>query len=349
LPVNVSMPENNDKAITLTDLATHTSGLPRLPSNMSPKDPNNPYADYSVEQLYQFLSNYPLTRDPGSQFEYSNLGAGLLGHALARRADTDYEALVLSRICGPLGMKDTRITFTPEMKTRLAVGHDAELKPVENWDMPTLAGAGALRSTANDLLTFLAANLGVTKSPLAPAMAAQLGVRRPTGQSGEEASLGWAISTRDGKEIIWHNGGTGGYRSWMGYDAKARIGVVVLSNAETPEGVDDIGRHLLDPGSPLIEPTSEHTQVAVDTALFDAYVGDYQLTPSIRITIRRVGDSLFAKATGQGMIQIFPESDRDYFAKDVDLQITFVAGSGGRASELILHQGGRDTRAKRVE
>jgi len=349
LPVNVNMPENNDKAITLTDLATHTSGLPRLPSNMSPKDPNNPYADYSVEQLYQFLSNYPLTRDPGSQFEYSNLGAGLLGHALARRADTDYEALVLSRICGPLGMKDTRITFTPEMKTRLAVGHDAELKPVENWDMPTLAGAGALRSTANDLLTFLAANLGVTKSPLAPAMAAQLGVRRPTGQSGEEASLGWAISTRDGKEIIWHNGGPGGSRSWMGYDAKARIGVVVLSNAETPEGVDDIGRHLLDPGSPLIEPTSEHTQVAVDTALFDAYVGDYQLTPSIRITIRRVGDSLFAKATGQGMIQIFPESDRDYFAKDVDLQITFVAGSGGRASELILHQGGRDTRAKRVE
>src|SRR5437016_9721295 len=122
--------------------------------------------------LYEFLSTYQLSRDIGSQYEYSNLGGGLLGHALALRAGMSYEDLVESRICAPLGMNSTRITLTPEMKGRLAGGHNAALETVENWDLPTLAGAGALRSTANDLLTFVAANLGYTKSPLASAMAA---------------------------------------------------------------------------------------------------------------------------------------------------------------------------------
>src|SRR5271157_2778321 len=112
LPSQVKMPERGGRQITLQDLATHTSGLPRLPSNLNPKDPANPYADYSVDQLYQFLSGYQLTRDIGSQSEYSNLGGGLLGHVLARPAGMDYEALVKSRICEPLGMKSTGITLT---------------------------------------------------------------------------------------------------------------------------------------------------------------------------------------------------------------------------------------------
>ena len=181
LPAEVKVPERGGRAITLVDLSTHTSGLPRLPSNLQPKDPANPYADYTVEQLYQFLSTYQLTRDIGSQFEYSNLGGGLLGHALARRAGMDYEALVRSRITGPLGMSGTGITLSPQMKARLALGHNDKLVTVPNWDLPALAGAGALRSSVNDMLTFLAANLGYMKSPLAPAMAAMLSVRRPTG------------------------------------------------------------------------------------------------------------------------------------------------------------------------
>ena len=100
LPADVKVPERGGRVITLVDLSTHTSGLPRMPSNFHPKDPANPYADYTVEQLYQFLSSYQLTRDIGSQFEYSNLGGGLLGQALARRAGMDYEALVRSRIAG---------------------------------------------------------------------------------------------------------------------------------------------------------------------------------------------------------------------------------------------------------
>lgn len=348
LPKAVKMPERNGRSITLVDLGTHTSGLPRLPGNMAPKDPGNPYADYSVEQLYQFLSQYSLTRDVGSKYEYSNLGGGLLGHALALRAGTSYESLVVSRICDPLTMKSTRITLSPEMKARLAVGHNAGMEPVENWDLPTLAGAGALRSTVNDLLDFLSANLGFTKSALAPAMAAMLKTRRPTGQPNLEVALGWHIFTSNGKEIIWHNGGTGGYRSFMGYDPAARIGVVALSNAETEGGVDDIGRHLLDASVPLAKPPAAHKEVRVDPKLFDGYAGTYQLTPAIAIVITREGNHLFLQVTGQPKFEIFPEGDRDYFLKVVDAQVTFVADDQGRATELILHQGGRDLHAKRA-
>jgi serine-type D-Ala-D-Ala carboxypeptidase/endopeptidase len=348
LPAGVKMPERDGRSITLVDLATHTSGLPRMPANFYPKDLNNPFADYSVDQLYQFLSSYQLTRDIGSQYEYSNLGGGLLGHVLARREGTDYETLVRSRICDPLAMKDTRITLTPEMKVRLAVGHNRALDPVANWDLPTLAGAGALRSTANDLLTFLAANLGYAKTPLAPAMAAMLQVRRPTGQPDLEIALGWHVYTMHGKEIIWHNGGTGGYRTFMGFDPNARVGVVALSNTSTATGVDDIGHHLLDASFPLTQPGKTHTEVAVDPKVFDGYVGRYQLTPNFMIAITRSGNHLFAQATAQPQFEIFAEGERDFFLKAVDAQLTFVTDGEGKATELILHQNGQDQHAKRV-
>jgi D-alanyl-D-alanine-carboxypeptidase/D-alanyl-D-alanine-endopeptidase len=251
LPSNVHVPERNGKKITLRDLSTQTSGLPRMPNNFHPKDMGNPYADYTVNQLYEFISGYMLTREPGEKYEYSNLAVGLLGNALARRAGMDYEAMVAARILKPLEMKDTAVTLSPDRKARLATGHNAMLSPVPNWDIPALAGAGALRSTANDMLTFLAANLNLTKTPLAPAMAAEVSARQPTGMANVEIAYAWHIFTANGKTIYWHNGGTGGYRTFMGYDPATSLGVVALSNASTPSGVDDIGHHLLDPAFPL--------------------------------------------------------------------------------------------------
>ena len=291
--------------------------------------------------------SYELTRDIGSKYEYSNLGGGLLGHVLARSAGMDYEALVRSRICELLGMKSTRITLSPDMKTRLASGHNAELAPVPNWDLPTLAGAGALRSSANDMLAFLAANLGYTKSPLMPAMAALLTVRLPTGHPGLEIALGWHVRTRDGVEIVWHNGGTGGYRSFVGFNLKARTGVVVLSN--TSISADDIGRHLLDANHALTKPPKQRKEITVDPKLFDRYVGRYQLAPKFILTVTREGDRLFTQATGQPKVEIFPESEREYFLKVVDAQITFETDSQGRATQVILHQGGQDVPGKRIE
>jgi len=349
LPPNVKMPERNGRSITLIDLATHTSSLPRLPGNMPRKDPANPYADYSVEQLYEFLSTYELTRDIGSQYEYSNLGGGLLGHVLAQRAGMDYETLVRSRICDPLGMSNTRTTLTPEMKARLAVGHNKSMEAVPSWTLSTLGAAGALRSTTNDMLTFLGANLGYTKSPLSSAMAAMLKVRRPTGNPALEIALGWHILTANGKERAGHDGGTGGYRSFMSIDPKAGLGIVALSNASTIAGVTDIGVHLLHPGTPLMEPLKEHKEVTVDPKLFDGYLGRYQLRPNFLMTVTREGDRLFAQATAQPKFEIFPEGEGKYFLKVVEAQVTFVTDGDGRATEIIWHQGGRDHHANRLD
>jgi CubicO group peptidase (beta-lactamase class C family) len=347
LPAEVKVPERGGRVITLVDLSTHTSGLPRMPSNFHPKDPANPYADYTVEQLHQFLSTYQLTRDIGSQFEYSNLGGGLLGQALAHRAGMDYEALVRSRITVPLGMSSTGITLSPEMKARLAPGHNDKLVTVPNWDLPALAGAGALRSSVNDMLTFLAANLGYVKSPLAPAMAAMLSVRRPTGRG--EIGLAWVIAKTSDGEIVWHNGGTGGYRSFIGYDPKNRVGIVVLSNTFTGAGIDDIGMHLLDSHVHLLPAPKEHKEITVDPKIFDGYAGQYQLEPNFILTITREGDQLFAQATGQPKVQIFPEGERDFFYKVVDAQITFETDAAGRTTGLTLHQRGQNMPAKRIE
>jgi CubicO group peptidase (beta-lactamase class C family) len=256
LPKGVKVPEYGGRRITLEDLSTHTSGLPRLASNLKPANPANPYADYSVERLYEFLSTYKMWRDIGPGFEYSDLNGGLLGHALARRAGMDYEALVTSRIAQPLHMSSTRITLSTDMKSRMAVGHNDRLAAAPNWDFQALAGAGALRSSANDLLMFLAAHLGYSRSPLAPALAAMMKVRRPTTIPGTEMALGWVVAP-DG--IVWHNGSTAGYRAFVGYELRSRAGVVVLSNTFTSTGLNDIGMHLLDARIPLANPLKTPT------------------------------------------------------------------------------------------
>jgi len=349
LPSTVKVPERNGRKITLQDLSTQSSGLPRMPSNFAPKDPTNPYADYSVDQFYQFLSGYQLTRDIGEKYEYSNLGVGLLGHALALRAGTSYETLVKTRITGPLEMTSTSITLTPAMKARFATGYDGDLKAVPAWDLPTFAGAGALRSTVNDMLTFLAANLGYTVTPLAPAMAAEISIRRPTGTEGMEIAYAWHILTKDGKSMIWHNGGTGGFRTFAGFDPQTRLGVVVLSNVSSAEGVDDIGRHLLNPSFALAQfDTKEHKAVSIDTKLFDGYVGRYQMAPKFILSITRNGDHLFAQATGQGAFEIFPEADKEFFAKIGKIQISFHTGADGKATDIVVHQAGMNTPAKRL-
>ena len=164
-----------------------------------------------------------------------------------------------------------------------------------------------------------------------------------------EIGLAWLITKPSDDEIVWHNGGTGGYRSFIGYDAKTRVGVVVLSNTFTGAGVDDIGMHLLDSHVPLLPAPKEHKEITVDPKIFDGYVGQYQLAPNFILTVTREGDQLFAQATGQPKVQIYPESERDFFYKVVDAQITFETDASGRATSLTLHQNGANMPAKRIE
>jgi CubicO group peptidase (beta-lactamase class C family) len=343
------VPERGGKQITLIDLATHTSGLPRMPDNFRPKDPNNPYADYSLDALYSFLSSYELRRDIGVKYVYSNLGFGLLGLGLAQRAGMDYERLVVTRICDPLGMSSTRITLSQDLRERYAAGHSSDLVTVPHWDVHTLPGAGALRSSANDLLTFLAAMMGDSKNPLANAQKTTLAITRPTDWPFWATGLGWDIDSSGGGKIISKGGDTAGFSTYIGYRPQTGVGVVVLANTEAP-GTDQIGQHLLDARYPLWVPESAPSNDTVLQAqTLDRYVGHYELLPTFVLAVTREGGQLFVQATGQTRAAVYPKNDTEFYYKAVDAQITFEADAQGHTSGLILHQNGLDQHAKRID
>jgi len=349
LPATIHVPERNGKRITLVDLATQSSGLPRLPTNLNPADMSNPYADYSVKQLYDFLASYSLPRDIGSQYEYSNLGMGLLGHVLALRAGKSYEELVKERVLAPLGMHDSGIHLTPAMQAHVAQGFDATGAPMHLWDLPTLAGAGGLRSTANDMLKFLAANLDSSSVPLGAAMAMARAPRMPIGTN-NSIGLAWNTVTLFGTPVTWHNGGTGGFRTFIGIDSQNHRGVIVLTNSTNSP--DDIGFHFLQPQVPLAAvpgPAKIRTEVSLDAAKLDPLVGVYELAPNLTMTIAKENGALFAQATGQSKFPIFAESETEFFFKVVDAQITFVKDAAGKVGQIILHQGGANIPGKRVQ
>jgi len=356
LPTGAKMPMRGGRKITLGDLATHRSGLPRLPDNLSFADPTNPYADYSQANLLDFLGRYELTRDIGSQFEYSNLGVGLLGYLLARRAGTDYETLLKQRITIPLGMRDTTITLTPAQKARFATGHDQYMRSTSAWDLPTLAGAGAIRSTANDLLIFLDASIGTKPSPLTPAMKAMLSKRWPGVSPRVATGLGWMVLTTPPGDIVFHDGGTGGFRTVMAYDPAKRRGTVVLTNAAIEESISDIAFHLL-LGAPVAppaavppapKPVAARTAIDLPAADLDRVLGRYRFTPQIEMTVARDGSGLKAQLTGQPFFPIFAEAPLSFFWRVVDAQIVFTTDPAGRATGVVLHQGGGTMTGTRI-
>ena len=350
LPDTVKVPSRGGRQIRLLDLATQSSGLPRLPDNFAPKDAANPYADYTPAQMFAFLSSYTLTRDPGAQYEYSNLGVGLLGFALARHAGAPYERLVRDRVAGPLEMADTRIALTPEEQARLAPGHDAGGERVANWDLPTLAGAGALRSTGNDMLAFVAACMKAdTTTALGRDFFTATTPVRATTIPHMRIGLAWHVRETDDSRIVWHNGGTGGYHAFIGFDRDRGRGVVILCNSSV--NIDDIGMHVLDSTIAISppEPPKHHEQVTLTPEQLQPLVGRYELAPGAVITVTLADAQLSAQLTGQGAFEIFPESPTDFFLKVVDATLTFERDAGGAATAVTLHQNGHDTRGRRLE
>jgi CubicO group peptidase (beta-lactamase class C family) len=349
LPATVRVPSRNDKQITLGTLSTQNSGLPRMPSNFRPSNPANPYADYTVQQMYDFLTGYQLSRDPGQQFEYSNLGVGLLGHVLTLVTGESYEEMERKRVWVPLGMTHTAITFTPWMKEHLALGHDDKGNVVPNWDLAALAGAGAIRSTTLDMLAFAAANLQPERGALEKAMAFAQTQRAPTGPN-SGIGLNW-MNLRVGTDtIVWHNGGTGGYRTYLGLVPSRKVAVVVMTNSGGA-GADDIGMHLLNPALPLApKPAPPKVRTAIDLSadVLARYGGVYALAPNLSLEVTLSDGALYLQPTGQPKLRLWPETETDFFLKEVDAQVSFVRDAQGVVTELILHQGGRDGRAPKV-
>ena len=238
--------------ITLLDLSAQRSGLPRMPDNFTPADEANPYADYDAKKLYAFVASHGVAAPATYEFGYSNVGVGLLGQLLADRARTTYEALVKREVLAPLGMHDTTIKLTPALAKRFLVGHGAHHAVAHAWDLDALAGAGAIRSTAGDMLLYLKAQLhpesvvtkGSSEARTLPAAIKASHEPQLDAGRGMHVALNWFRIDEIGE--YWHNGATGGYSSFALFDPERDFAVIVLANRSIDDGTfaDDIGKHV---------------------------------------------------------------------------------------------------------
>lgn len=337
LPAGVGMPEQG-RPITLRDLATHRSGLPSMPTNLSLYGEPDPYEAYSVGQLYQFLSGYTPDREPGAKAEYSNLAVSLLGRLLARRAGMDYEALLQQRVLQPLGMSSTSIALSSDQLRRLAHGHDRYLRPVRTWEMRNMPASGSLRSTANDLLKFLAACLGYEDTPLRQAIDLQLRERVPA-DSGWQA-LGWFVTSAG---IAVHAGGKQGYRSAVAFDPATGRGVVVLANARTDDQPIGLAVHLLTGKALAAAPPAPRKDIiAVDRETLDGYAGHYRIAPDRIIEVARRDSHLLLHTPGQGVWEFFPTAAGHFFLNTGNDELSFETDADGRVTGLVWYGDGRD-------
>jgi D-alanyl-D-alanine-carboxypeptidase/D-alanyl-D-alanine-endopeptidase len=345
LPPGVAIPVVG-RPVTLFDLATHRSGLPSMPTFALDGEPD-PYAAFTVDQLHAFLSSHPPVRPPGgARGYYSNLGVALLGRLLAHRTGTEYEALLRDRLLAPLGMTSTAIRLAPEQRRRLAPGHDAYLRPVATWELVTLPASGSLRSTANDLLRFLAAELGYDRTPLAAAMRFQWTTRQPPGGQ----AIGWGVTKVNGDEIVRHEGGKEGYRAAIAFNPRARTGIVVLANARTGDSPMDLAMHLLT-GRALPAATFAPTpppRVTLERAQLDACAGRYRLASGTALQIARRGDTLVVQAEGGGASPYVADGALSFSSDSPGERLRFEAGPDGRITRLVLRSDGADTPAERI-
>ncbi len=243
LPSSIPTLKYEDVYIKLINLANHTSGLPRLPSNifLGNVNPEDPYKHYNRDSLLSYLKLFSPTVKPGSQFSYSNYGAGLLGNILADISHRSFEQLVEEEICVPLQMKSTRISLNERAIPFLVQGYTAKGEVTSDWDLGSLQGSGAIKSTLNDMIRYTQAQLGQSPTNLKKAL---LLTHHLTFQDKDNAiGLGWRIEQGQARNYLHHSGGTGGFRSFVGFDKKRQIGVVILSN--TAEDVTGIGEAFL--------------------------------------------------------------------------------------------------------
>ena len=251
LPATVHLREVG-RPITLVDLATYTSGLPNMPGNLPPNwwASENSMAEYTTDKLYEFLASYVPKYEPGTHYEYANVGFALLGTALARRAGKSYEELSIERACDPLSLSHTRITLSDDMRKHMAQAHDIKLNPAPLWNMQALQPAGGFRANVKDVTVFLKACMGLVQTPLKSSLARLLETRRHTSVAGTDAGLGWFISSDKSEEIVWKTGLTPGFNTFIGFSTRSRHGALVLSNflwSPIDQGTTELGMKLINP------------------------------------------------------------------------------------------------------
>lgn len=349
LPAGSTVPQFEGQPIRLRHLVTHTSGLPAIPAGVM-YDPQNPYAKVDADVLLQALAKTRLTRAPGAQFEYSNFAAMLLSYAVARRSGEGFETLLRTRVFAPLGMQHAYIDHTPD-GVRAVQGHLPNAQRTPAWTFgENLAGVGGVRATLDDMVRYVQGQMGAAPQPLLASL--QLSQQAVDTPAGAPMAIQWMrVKLRD-TTWITHEGGTGGFSSFVAFEPQTRRGAIVLSDTALHSlgGLGGLGLHLLDPTQPLAKP---RRAAAPPSELLDALVGDYSLDGKMKMTLRRKGDApeentLEIQAEGQPAFAMGYDDAGDFYPLALDALLTPRKRADGRMG-FIWTQGGGQTLATRVD
>lgn len=327
-------------AITLKQLSTHTSGLPRMPDNAAAgMAEDDPYARYDEKLLLAYLASAKLKGESPYSCSYSNVGVGLLGHVLGKVYQKTWEQALKDKVCLPLGLHDT--TIEPETLPR-AVPHAGE-NVVKPWHLDAMAGAGALRSTVADLMTLGEAMLHPEQTPLKEAFAIALKPQAEAPSLGGQIGLGIFLGKFDGEQALHHDGGTGGFCSGLQViPAKGIVRVALINNNAVS-------------GSAVIAATSEakktapvaQKEITLPVDILEQYPGIYEVDRDSRFTVLLRDGHLWDRLTGQPFLKLFAKEKDRFFYKAVEAEIVFNRDKGA-IQALTLFQNGRELTAKRV-
>ena len=345
------MPQYEGQPIRLRHLVTHTSGLPRLPSRLDLADAEDPYASLTPEALLASLQDVTLAQAPGAKFEYSNFGSMLLSLVLSREVGTDFGALAADKLFKPLGMHSTFVSDRPD-GVRLAAGHLPDGRETPHWTFaPGLAAVGGVRSTLDDMVRYVRAQLGGVEGPLGEAIAL---AQQPISTGADQPmAMNWLLLPLGDRRIHAHDGGTGGFSSMVAFDRERGRAAVVLADTGLTAlgGVGDVAGHLMHESIPLAQPRRavERAQAApaLSADVLRGYAGTYPLAPGFALEVRERDGTLYAQATGQGEFALDPASSDVFVAPAYGIEIEFSRDQAEEVIGLELRQGGHVTRATR--
>ena len=310
LPPGVTVPTADKKVITLKHLALHSSGLPRLPPSLAnAASLADPYGKYHEDALYADLNQTALESPPGTQVVYSNYGSGLLGFGLGRKLGGGYAAALTARVLKVLELRDTYVDVPDAQLGRRVPGSSDDLAPAAPWTWDVLAGAGGIVSDAHDLLALTIAELDAAQGgerPLVHAM--KLSQESQLEHQGDNEGLGWMI---DAGGRFWHNGATGGYHTFVGFDTKARRAIVILVATQiTPiDHLADLLYGVLE-GKPLAPPQFPRASA------FAKYAGGYDFSGT-KIEVIAEGKRLYIAGPGEPRHRLVPLSDHEFWVEEL--------------------------------
>ena len=329
--------------VTIHHLLSHTGGIPNF-TNFPDYQPKMMMPVTTQEMIARFKDK-PLDFKPGEKWSYSNSGYFLLGCIIEKAAGESYESFLQKNIFEPLKMTSTGYDHFDTILKNRATGYSLRKGKMVNsayLDMTQPYSAGSLYSTVEDLFLW---NEALYSNKLLSAKSREAMMTPIKG----DYAYGLGVQTKSGRKVISHGGGINGFNTFLARFPAEKVTIVVLRNADY--GSPGPGQISVDLGAIVFgekyEIPGAAKDVKVDTKIYDAYVGRYELAPDFIITISKESDRLMAQATGQPQIELFPESETKFFLKVIDAKVTFVKDDKGQVTHLILHQAG-DREAKRI-